>query len=172
MNNQDLATTITKLGGVALIIISILNAASYIPYLVIRPEALWTTNFISAYLSKIILPALIGLGLIYFGGTLIRRHIPDTQVMQENLAALEKTALSVMGVLLLYYALGDMIVHLTQLYKANAMIKSGVPIHIEDQMGADTFSVIVATVFEIAFSLWLILGSGGMVNLFNRFRGR
>ena len=172
MKNQDIATTITKLGGIALIIYAILNAASYTPYLVAKPEDIQTIDVITVYLSKVGLPILIGIYLIYFGRLLIRRHIPNTETESETLANFEKTALSVMGVYLLYYAISDKTAHIVYLYKINLMIKNGAPIGLDETMSADTFSAIIATIVEIIFSLWLILGSGGMVNLFNRLRSR
>lgn len=172
MNNRDLATTLTKLGGVALIIYAVLNAASYLPYLLGGTEEVPASTVVSVYVAKVALPALMGLLLIYFGGLLVGRHIPTTEVVPEKLDSLEKTALSVMGVFLFYYAATDMVVHLSYLYQLNRMIKSGVQTSLEEEMDADLFAAMVATGFEIIFALWLILGSAGLVNMFNRVRGR
>jgi predicted nucleotide-binding protein len=70
-------------------------------------------------------------------------------------------------VLLFYFAASDMIVHMAQLYQANQMIESG----LDAEINSSAFAVIVATLFEIGFSLWLIFGSAGIVNLIKRFRG-
>lgn len=172
MNNQDLATTLTKLGGVALIVYSLINAASYLPYLLGGTEEVPASTVISVYFAKVALPALIGLLFIYFGGLLVGRKMPATKVAPEKLESLEKTALSVMGVYLFYYAATDMVVHLSYLYQVNRMIKSGVQTSFEEEMDADLFAAMVATGFEIVFALWLILGSAGLVNMFNRFRDR
>jgi hypothetical protein len=172
MNNKDFATTVMKLGGVALIVYAIMTAASYTPYLVASPDRFMASELFVVYGAQVLLPLFLGLILIYFGGTMIKRHVPDTHVHPENLESLEKVALSIMGVFLFYFAASDMISHLSFLFKVNRMIRLGEPTSFEAQMDADTFAAIVATLFEICFALWLVFGSAGLVNFFNRFRAR
>lgn len=172
MNNQDLATTLIKLGGVALIVYAVINMASYTPYIISNPYDFPASDAIIVYLTKGLLPILIGLYFIYFGGLIIRRHIPETKIETKNLESLEVAALSILGVYLFYHAISDITAHLAALYKINQMIKSGVPMDYEGQMNPETFAAIVATIIEMALSLWLILGSKGMVSLFNKFRSR
>ncbi len=172
MSNRDFATVLIKLGGVALVIYAILNAVSSLPYFFTQPEGTASDILIATYLSKAIIPLILGLLLIKFGGVLVGRYMPDTQVSLENLESLEKTVLSVMGVFLLYLAASDLVYYFSYFFKYNRMIKDGMPMDSGAFADPEWFAGIVTTVFQTLLSLWLILGSAGLVNIFNRFRGR
>ena len=122
-----------------------------------------------AYVSLMVLLVLIAIYLWKFPLTVTRKLIPfekhiDTESQQVSYEQIQLVAFTVLGLYLLFNVVSDIIYWSTILFIS--FRDSNIPVEISiDQKGQ-----MVATVIELIFVLFLLLGSKGIIKLLHRLR--
>ncbi len=172
---QRLAYVLVKIGGFALIIYGLLSTGEYGPQLLAQPENFTAGVVVSIFIGYVFLPIVIGMCLIQFGGIVARYLVPSLEPLENTntSSALETAGIAILGVFLFYQALSDAVYLIASIYQNIRLIPTDVinkPI--VELIAPQQYGNMMATIAEILFALWMIMGANGMVRLFNRFRER
>lgn len=174
MSAKDLVAVIIKLGGMALVVLSAINLSEFLPYLFDASNQYALVDIVSILVSRLVIPAGLGLIFLNFGGLITNHLIAGEQIDSgDNSYAqhLEQMGITILGVYLIFRTVSDAIAHAAYYYKLNEMVKSGELHGLTNIIPPDRFAAIVATGAEMLIALWLVLGARGLVAFFNRLRG-
>jgi len=164
MSANDLVKIIVKLGGMALIVLSVLNFSELLTLLLGNSAQYSTLVVVASFVVKFVIPASIGIAFLQFGGLITNRLISGESTPPSDMAyvrQLEQVGISLLGVYLLFISASDAVNHAAYLFRVRALVNSGELM--ASSMSPDTFAAVVATAAEIVVALWLILGSRGLV---------
>jgi len=146
--------------------------AQYAPYLIGDSSSYKPIDVIAIFVGYVFFPFLFGIIFIRFGGLIARKLLPSDENAESNCDDLERSGITVLGVFLLYRALSDSALHFGTIYQANQLLKNSMAPPDITLVNPDQYGAILATAIEFAFSLWLVFGSKGLVNLLRAFRSR
>lgn len=168
---KDISILLVKITGVWLIIYAVIGLATNIAYIFNEFSLPWWEYILLASLP-IVVPAFIGLAFFTFPATVTNKIVGGEKLSESPPAVffdIERVALSVLGVFLLFRTVSDAVAHVTYLVTANQLQKAGEWFGVLDP---ERVAAIVATAAEFIFAVWLIFGSTGLVLMFNKIRGR
>lgn len=170
MDYKDLTALLVKIGGVGLLVYGVLQIPSLVSLLHFGSETPFKNFFVFGVIP-LIFPFLIG-----FWFLLMPSAVTNKLVKGDKLSAsppgfffdLERVALSVLGVFLLFNALSDIAYHSAFILKGKELMIEG--LFPGEKLRLERYAALVATVFELALALWLIFGAKGLLNILNRIR--
>jgi hypothetical protein len=118
----------------------------------------------------LIFPLIIGSVMWFFPGTInnkIMGHDSEPSLNNKTLNELERIAVTVLGLILMFYALSDITFHLVYVVAQN--IEASAKLN-TFMVGAENWGLIIATVFEIIFALFLLIKTNGLLLLLRKLR--
>jgi hypothetical protein len=169
MNSRDVLRTAIKIGGLALFIYSVIQATSSLPLFL---NQLNSTGFdfpVASIIATFVVPMIFGLVLWLFPApitnTIIRKDLP-TKSQEKFLVGVEKIAIRVLGLYLLYHGITDSASHYASYHQASEMFGNNV-----NFSGKERFTIgFIVTGVEIVLALLLMLGAAGITNLLRKAR--
>jgi energy-coupling factor transporter transmembrane protein EcfT len=169
MEVRDLSTVAIKLGGLWLIVDSLVQMVAYLPFLFGEAVEQVSAKLTASVLFSGIFPIVIGLALLAYGGLITKAFFPNNP-MKFEWNSFESRLLAVLGVWLVVSAIADSAALGVHLYSAYAQARE-----LNDGF-ASSFSSheqkgqLVGIAVRGAFGIWLMLGGQGIVNAFNVIR--
>ena len=169
MYSNEIIRTIVKLTGLVIFLYTVVQAASYLPYLAGQYRDENFNYLVLSLAGTILIPLLFSLLLWLFPA-----RVTNTIVMNESrdsdkselLLDLEKIGIRVMGIYLLYHGISDLVANFTSYRYALSMF--------EGTIGSPDMSKyyvsFIATAVELFMSLFLILGTKGISNAIRKIR--
>lgn len=155
MDLKTLVAVFLKISGLGMVVWAVLQAASAIPFLVSAPD-----TYLLPYMPTMLIPLFIG-GALWFAPLKIANTIIKDAPLVENtdrfLRGLERAAIALMGLYLLYRGLSDLVFHLSYEQRMFELLGQG------HQRTADRHASLIMSYFEIALSLVFILGAKTIV---------
>ncbi len=164
MDYKDLTNILMKVVGAIIIAYTIVGIPTYIAYYFAQQEES-LFNFLLLSMVPMVIPLLLGALLFTFPNAIANRIIKKSDVESSfDSKELEMVAFAVLGMYLLFNVVSDLFFHLVSLYLANT---KGLPY----DTGADhPYALIIATLAELAFALYLLLGSKSLVAVLRSLR--
>jgi hypothetical protein len=174
MDHRDLTRLLIKVSGAIIIAVAISSLPAYISAGV---GALETSRFafFTVAIFPLILPLLVGIFMMAFPGIVANRLIGSEKVLELSatlLDQLERVAIGLLGIYLLFRAVSDLVLHVTKLLWFRHLIDTGA---VADSFGSlvpDTVGLLAASATEAAVSIWFIAGSAGIVSFIHKLRAR
>ena len=168
MDYRNLTNLLIKITGVALIAYSIIEIPAYISYYISsQVDSFW--GFIGISLVPMFVPILVGIVFLFFPATVTNKLISgddETNTASIDILAAERIAFSTLGLYLLFRVISDLIFHGTSIYLA---LKAGTIARYNTGY-QDPYALVVATLAELIFALWLLFGSAGLVRFVSKIR--
>jgi hypothetical protein len=173
MDYRDISILLVKIAGIWLIAYAVTRVPGAASFFDSSYGLPWWEQGI-AILLPVAFPALIGLVFFLFPATLTNKIMRGERLSEASPAVLfdiERIALSVLGVYLLFHALSGAVFISAYFIRVEQLTKTGMLVGQSHLLGPDKYGEIVSVVVEIAVSLWLIFGAKGLVSVFRKFRG-
>ena len=151
------------------IVFAITGIPGYITSYIIQ-SANAPVNLVTWVLVPLILPLIIGSVMWFFPGAINNKiigHDSELSLNNKTLNELERIAVTVLGLILMFYALSDITFHIVyvvaQNHEASAKLNTFM-------VGAENWALIFATVVEIMFALYLLIKTNGLLLLLSKLR--
>lgn len=167
---KDLTTLIVKVFG-ALIVVHILSLVpSYTTDAIMAFDG-WFT-ILRRTVLPLIFPLSVGLLMLCFPGTLTNKLIRGEKLsgLPTYLPQLERIALTILGFFLLFSTVSDLGFHISRLMWAHEVPTASW--RKLSEVPADIYGAIVGSSIGLLVSIWFILGSGGILRVVSKLRGR
>lgn len=164
MNYKDLTALLIKIGGLIIVVSMISFLPSYVSAGIGALETSWFAFFAVAILP-LLFPLLAGILMLVFPGTIGNRIIPAEKLSElptTYLPQLERLAMTLLGVYLLFRAISDLVLNLSKLFWVRHLMSIG-ELSAPSYLLPDTVGYLAATVVEGAIAIWLTIGSSGIL---------
>lgn len=170
MNTKELSTLLIKIAGIVIIIFTVTGIPGYVAsYAAFMDKS--TVSYFAYVIIPNVLPLIVGIWMFLTPQKLTEKIIEIKQTDEQykkttNLAEIERIAITVLGIYLLFLAISDMVYNFYEWYHFKEKYKplSGKITYIE------LYARITATFAELILGLWLTLGTKGIIKLLNKFR--
>jgi len=170
MDLRQLSSLLIKIAGLVIIIFAITGIPGYINSYLYQENGTLLGFFVFTIIP-LIFPLIIGSLMWKFPNSITNKIIEaegDLSTNKQLLSELERIAMTILGLILLFYGLSDLIYNFAYVYSSNS----------QNQETLSTFKVspenwghILGTFVEIIFSLFLLFKSKGLLKLLNKIRG-
>lgn len=166
MTLRDLTALTIKISGVVLFVLIVARLPEYLKAF-LTDSANSGPNVFWIYFLPLVLPALVSVLLFMFPITIANRIVTpssnevDTKL---DLVSIELVLIRVLGLLLVYFAISDLVFHLSNLYLVKRDLGSNFSIQ------AYRYPYLIATAAEFIFAFWLLVGTRNVVNLIKKLR--
>ncbi|MEW6647803.1 MAG: hypothetical protein AB1450_11425 [Pseudomonadota bacterium] len=174
MNYRDISILAIRLAGIGLIAVAVIRIPNLAPYIVADTGVPWWGQFLATALH-FLLPVLIGALFFMFPATLTNKFIQGSDALgaePEVLSAVERMALSVLGVFFLFNVVSDVAYHVVYAIRVSQLAQSAMQPSVSVMQNPDWLANVVTTLIEFMVALWLIFGARGIQRLFAVVRGR
>ena len=166
MTLRDLTALTIKISGVVLFVLIVAKLPEYFKSF-LTDSANFGSDVLWIYFLPLVLPALVSILLFAFPVTIANRFVAspnDEMDTKFDLVAIELVLIRTLGLLLLYFAISDLVFHLSNLY----IVKSdlGDKFSIE----AYRYPYLIATAAEFIFAFWLLVGTKNIVSFIKNMR--
>ncbi len=165
MDIRDITALAVKISGIVLLVIVASKLPEYLKSYLAQLEAL---NPISIwhYVMPLLVPSIISALLITFPRMVSNSVIFNDKAVDSSidLKAIEIIAIRVLGVLLLFWAVSDLVFHISNYMMYRSVNQDSFP------LVAYNYPVLIATVVEFVFAAWLLMGTNSVVQLLRRIR--
>jgi hypothetical protein len=169
MNSHEVLRTAIKIGGLALLIYTVIQATSTIPLFL---DQMKSSDFgfpIASVIATFVIPMVFGLILWLFpapiANTIIKKDLP-TKLDSKFLVGVENIAIRVLGLYLLYHGITDFVSQYASYYQATEMFGKNV-----NFSGKERFTIgFIVTGVQIVLALLLMLGAAGITNMIRKAR--
>lgn len=166
MTLRDLTALTVKISGLVLFVLLVARLPEYLKSYI--ADGGYEGEFVFwIYFLPLVIPGIVALLFFTFPYSIANRMIatsPDRKESNFDLAGIELILIRLLGLLLFYYALSDLVFHLTNFYYLKSDI--GGDFSIESY----NYAYLVATVAEFVFALWLLAGTGSVVRFMQKLR--
>lgn len=167
----QLSTVLLRIGGFSFIAYSIINISGYAPYL-LQADGYLPSDVIALFLRDAFFPLLFAYLLIQHTETVQSwLKIPESVEPLES-PELEQIGLSILGMFLFFSSLSDLAYHFAELWRFQDAF--GVNTSVESArivlLNPEKYALMVATVVELIFALYLLVGSKGLVKVLEKLR--
>jgi len=168
---KHLSTVLLRISGLAFVAFALINIAGYSPFL-ISGNQYSTEDVISIFLSNAFFPLLFAYILLCHTGFIQKSLKLQGDLNISKPDELERIALSTLGMFLVFYAISDLSYYFAELWKLRELQAAGMIINETDIMllSPEKHGLIMATLIELIFALYLVVGSKGLVTLLQRLR--
>ncbi len=165
---RNLSILLIKIAGVVMIVYAIINIPAYISYYFsLQTNSFWA--FVGMSVAPMFIPLIAGVLFFTFPETVTNRLIRDgneTNKSSIDVQAVEQIAFSAIGLYLLFRVISDFVFHATSIYLA---LRAG------DIANYNTgydhpYALVVATIAELAFALYLLFGSESLSRFLRKLR--
>lgn len=166
MTYRDLTVLAIKISGVVLFVLVISRFPEYLKSYLNESSSEGMTRFL-AYFLPLMIPGFISIFLFKFPSLVADQIIVGSEGLSScefDFERLEIILIRVLGLLLCFYAISDLVFHVS-----NIVQFSRVPA-IQFPLSAYNYSYLIATVVEFIFALWLLMGTKGVIQVLNRIR--
>lgn len=169
MNSHDVLRTAVKIGGLALLIYSAIQATSSLPLFLDQAKntelGLPVASIIATFVVPIIFGLLLWLLPAPIANTIIKKDLA-VNTQDKFLVGIEKIAIRILGLYLLYHGITDLVAHYASYHQAAEIFGKNINF---SGKGRYTIGFIVTGV-EIFLALLLILGAAGITNILRKAR--
>jgi len=127
-------------------------------------------NFVTWVLVPLIFPLIIGSVMWFFPGTINNKIISgntESEINNKTLNELERIAVTILGLVLMFFALSDMAFHITYIVASNYLDSAKLT---TITISAENWGFILATLVEIIIALYLLIKANGLLLLLSKFR--
>jgi hypothetical protein len=166
MTLRDLTALTIKISGVVLFVLIVAKLPEYLKAF-LTDSANSGSDVFWVYFLPIVLPALVSILLFTFPVSIANRIIasPNNEIDTNfDLVTIELVLIRVLGLLLLYLAVSDLVFHLSNLLVVKRDLGSDFSIQ------AYRYPYLIATAAEFAFAFWLLVGTNNVVNFVKKLR--
>ena len=167
MTLRDLTALTVKISGLVLFVLLVARLPEYLKsYIADGGNEGFYIFWV--YFLPLVIPGIVALLLFNFPYSIANRIITtpaDQNGAEFDLAGIELILIRLLGLLLFYFALSDLVFHLTNFYYLSSDI-NGFTIE------AYNYAYLVATVAEFVFAFWLLAGTGSVVRFVQKLRHR
>jgi len=169
MDYRELSKLLIKVAGMVVIVIAITSIPSHINGFLYQGQDT-LSNFIKWVLLPLSPPLIVGYLMWSFPGTITNKIIEKNSEQTTNTVSLneiERVAITTLGLVLMFYALSDIVFNFTYVLAENAghSIMST-----EFRISAENWGHIAGTLVEILFALTLLIKANGVILLLNKLR--
>lgn len=169
MDSHDVLRTAIKIGGLALLIYSVIQAASSLPVFLNQVNGTGLDFPVASIIATFVTPMMFGLLLWLFPApiakTIMKKDLPITSE-EKFLLGVEKIAIRVLGLYLLYHGITDFVSHYASYHQATEMFGKNV-----NFSGKERFTIgFIVTAVETVLALLLMLNAAGITNLLRKAR--
>jgi len=130
---------------------------------------------IGSAMFAVVLPLAVGVLLIYFPRTIASGavRVEGVEPNGDEASQLERVGVCLMGLWLVIDAAMDAVYNASRWHLYNRVIERQYGAGAEGPpIGPTEFAGLVTAVIQLLLGLWLLIGTQGLVNLFQRLRGR
>jgi len=162
---RDLTNLLLKVAGAVIIIFAIINVPTYVSYYFALQEQSFIA-FLGVSVIPMLVPAAVGLFLLLFPVTITNKIIKGEKGKKTptmDILALERVAFSVLGLYLMFRVVSDLVYHGTSIYLAGGLATYNTGYQ-------HPLALLITTIVEFFFALYLLLGSSGLIRLLDKFR--
>jgi hypothetical protein len=168
LNYNDLTRVLIKIAGAIIIAFAISGMPSYLSYyfsLRLPDESVWL--FFSYTVLPMAVPLCLGVVMLYLPGTIANKIVSPSErgsPAVSDLEGLQVVAFGVLGLYLLFQVLSDFIFNFSVIFLNKQMHA------VTNISDIETYSRIIATVAELFFALYLLLGAKRLSGLISSLR--
>ncbi len=169
MDLRQISKLLIKISGMVVIVFAITGIPSYITGYIIQ-SANAPVNLVTWVLVPLIFPLIIGSVMWFFPGAInniIIGHNSELSLNNKTLNELERIAVTVLGLALMFFALSDMAFHITYVVASNYLDSAKLT---TITISAENWGFILATLVEIVFALYLLIKANGLLLLLRKYR--
>ncbi len=166
MTYRDLTILTIKISGVVLFVLVVSRFPEYLKSYLNESSSEGLYKF-WAYFLPIIIPGLISVFLFKFPSLVADQIITGSEGLSNDgfdFKKLEIVLIRVLGLLLCFYAISDLVFHLSNITQFSREPTIQFPLN------AYNYSYLIATVVEFIFAFWLLVGTKGIVQILNKIR--
>lgn len=169
MTSHDVIRTAIKIGGLALLIYTAIQASSTVPLFLSQLKSSGFEFPVITIIAAFVVPLIFGFMLWLFpapiANTIIKKDLPNKSE-EKFLLGIERIAIRVLGLYLLYHGITDFVSHYASYHQAVEMFGKNV-----NFAGKEKFAIgFIVTGVEIVLALLLMLGATGIVNILRKAR--
>ncbi len=168
MDYRNLTNLLIKIAGVAIIAYSFIEIPAYVSYYFsLQIDSFW--GFIGMSVVPMFVPIIVGIVFLFFPAAVTNKLISgegETNIASIDILATERIAFSALGLYLLFRVISDLFFHGTSIYLA---LKAG-DIAQYNTGYEHPYALVVATLAEFTFALYLLFGSAGLVRFLAKIR--
>jgi hypothetical protein len=161
--------TAIKIGGLALLIYSVIQATSSLPLFLEQMKNAGFDFPVASIIATFVVPIIFGLLLWLFPAPIANTIIKNdllTKSDEKFLVGVEKVAIRVLGLYLIYHGITDFVSHYASYHQATEMFGKNVNFSGKERY---TIGFVVAGV-KIFLALLLMLGAAGITNMLRKAR--
>jgi len=166
MTLRDLTALAIRISGVVLFVLIIAQLPEYLKAYIIDGGNAGSYIF-WVYFLPLVIPGLASLLLFSFPYSISNKIITTSKEQNESKydsAEIEVILIRLLGLLLLYNALSDLVFHLADILIFRNELGNNFPIE------AYNYSYLFATIVEFIFSFWLLAGTSSVVRIVKKLR--
>ncbi len=165
MDIRDITSLAIKISGIVLLVIVASKLPEYLKSYLAQKEAL---NPISIwhFVMPLLVPSVVSILLITFprkvsDSTIFSGNTEDTSI---DLSGIEVIAIRILGILLLFWAVSDLVFHISNFIMYRSVNQGDFP------LAAYNYPVLIATAVEFVFAAWLLMGTNRVIQLLRKIR--
>ncbi|USF86400.1 hypothetical protein [Candidatus Endoriftia persephonae] len=169
MDYRQLSNLLIKVSGIVIVVFAVTAIPGHINSFLHQGQDT-LAKFAMWVIFPLIAPVIIGLLMWSFPGTITNRVFDKSiESSESNRAAeeIERIAVTILGLILLFFALSDLAFNFTYVYFTN---KENAGVITSFRISPEDWGHIVGTIVEIAFALTILLKSKGVILLIKRLR--
>lgn len=169
MNSHEVLRTAVKIGGLALLIYSAIQATANFPLFLYEAKNTELGISVASILAIFVVPIIFGLLLWLFpariANTIIKKDLA-TNTQDKFLVGIEKVAIRILGLYLFYHGITDLIAHYASYHQAAEIFGKNI-----NFSGKERYTIgFIVTGVKIFLALLLILGAAGITNMLRKAR--
>ncbi len=169
MDYRQLSNLLIKIAGIVIIVFAVTAIPGHINSFLYQGQDT-LAKFAVWVIIPLIFPIIVGLLMWSFPGTLTNRIFEkDIESSKSNGVSeeVEQIAVTVLGLILLFFALSDLTFNLVYVYFSN---RENMSVIMSFRISPENWGYIIGTIVEIIFSLIILLKAKGVVLLIRRLR--
>ncbi len=166
MNIKDITALTIKISGIVLFVLVVAKMPEHFKgYLAAQEEV--RSISIWHYIVPLLIPGIFAILLVAFPYKISSKLVfkeniqPDTDA---NLKRIEIIAIRILGLLLLYFAISDIVFHTSNYIMLRSINQQDFPV------AAYNYPYIITTAVELLFALWLLAGTNNVISLLVKIR--
>jgi hypothetical protein len=169
MKSHDVLRTAIKIGGLALLIYTAIQASSTMPLFLSQLKSSGFEFPVVSIIAAFAVPLIFGFVLWLFpapiANTIIKKDLPNKSE-EKFLLGVEKIAIRVLGLYLLYHGITDFASQYASYHQATEMFGKNI-----NFSGKERFTIgFIVTGVQIMLALLLMLGAAGISNILRKAR--
>ena len=171
MDYRDLTNLMIKLAGIVIITYTIIEIPTYISYYLSLQENSFLT-FVGISLLPMVIPFVAGFLFLFFPSTVTNKVIRsgvESNNSAINSKEVERIAFSTLGLFLLFHVISNIFYHGTTIYIA---YKIGDAATTNSSGYEVPYALLVSTIAEFFFAIYLFFGAASLVKLLAKLRGK